>query len=579
MANNAQVNFTIAARNQASGAIAGVNKSLGGLRAKTIAVGSAIGTALGTVAVQAFAKLTDFVGSSIGAASNLNETMSKTRIIFGETSDAIVAFSKDAAKGLGMSQQQALDAASGYAVFAQSAGLSGTEMNDFSTSLTKVAADLGSFYNTSPEQAITAIGAALRGESEPIRKYNILLNDAELRQRAFAMGLVKSTKQALTPQVKVLAVHNAIMEKAKIAEDDFIETSGGLAGQQKILAAEMANLSTELGTAFQPILQEAMGFITGTVIPIFRNSFVPAIAKLKEIFEQVSTTIKSVVGPIMEALQPIIAEISWNFMVLQGKIVPVVDTIKFQLMVALSRLQGFLRDVVGPAISGFVELLNGPFGLALKMLAGAILGVKIALMAYNGILGVWSALQAAGTAITGAFTAAQAALNIVLNMNPISLLVLGIAALIGALVVAYASSEDFRNIINGVFDAVTGVIGVIVGGLVGAFNLLVEVAKVVGKALMDSPLGIFFKLAMMVADGIGGILGAVFGGGNKPSPAASTGGGSVRYGTGGGGGVGNTNVNVYTTLDGKQVADSVDVRLGRQRVASGSGRSGVRSNF
>ena len=575
MANNAQVNFTIAARNQASGAIAGVNKSLGGLRAKTIAVGSAIGTALGGIAVQAFAKLTDFVGGSIGAASNLNETMSKTRIIFGETSDAIVAFSKDAAKGLGMSQQQALDAASGYAVFAQSAGLSGTEMNDFSTSLTKVAADLGSFYNTSPEQAITAIGAALRGESEPIRKYNILLNDAELRQRAFAMGLVKSTKQALTPQVKVLAVHNAIMEKAKIAEDDFIETSGGLAGQQKILAAEMANLSTELGTAFQPILQEAMGFITGTVIPIFRNSFVPAIAKLKEIFEQVSTTIKSAVGPVIEALRKPVTKLIGNFKLLVIALEPIVRKVAGELIEAFKGFAGFLANVIPGAIEGFVALLNGPLGMALKLLGGAILGIKIAFMAYNAVLGVWSALQTAGAAITGVFTAAQAALNIVLNMNPISLLVLAIAALIGAFVVAYASSEDFRNIVNGIFDAVTGVIGVIVGGLVGAFNLLVEVAKTVGQALLDSPLGIFFKLAMMVAEGIGGILGAVFGGGNKPSPAASTGGGSVSYGTGGGGG-GNTNVSVYTTLDGEKIATSVDTRIGsnlnssRPRTAPGA---------
>jgi len=578
MATNAQVNFTIAARNQASGAIAGVNKSLGGLRAKTVAVGSAIGTALGTVAVAGIAKLTDFIGSSIGAASNLAESMSKTKTIFGDAADGVIAFAQTAGDSLGLSQQAALDAQSTFGIFAQSAGLSGKDLSDFSGNLTTLSADFASFYNTSPEQAITAVGAALRGESEPIRKYGILLNEAALKNRALQMGIIKNTKTALTPQQKVLAAQAEIMAQSSKAQGDFARTSGGLANQQRILSAAMSNLSADLGTAFQPILSEVMGFITGTVIPTFREKFVPAIGALKDIFEKVATTIKGVVGPIIEALQKPVNRIIGTFGMLLITLRPVIARIQYELLVAFQKLGRFITDVVAPAIVGFVGLLNGPFGMALKLLAGAFVGVKIALMLYNGILGVWSALQAAGTAITGAFTAAQAALNIVLNMNPIGLLVLGIAALIGALVVAYASSEDFRNIINGVFDAVTSVIGVIVGGLVGAFNLLVEVAKTVGQALLDSPLGIFFKLAMMVADGIGSILGAVFGGSDASKNAtrvatATAGGVTTATGTGERRGYSAaefaaasgdfkpvTNVNV--TLDGKKVASAIDTRLG-----------------
>jgi phage-related protein len=577
MASNAQVNFTIAARNQASGAIAGVNKSLGGLRAKTIAVGSAIGTALGTVAVQAFAKLTDFVGSSIGAASNLNETMSKTQVIFGDAADDVIAFAKSAGDSLGLSQQAALDASSTFAVFAQSAGLAGKDLSTFSGDLVTLSADFASFYNTSPEQAITAIGAALRGESEPIRKYNILLNDATLRQRAMTLGIIKNTKTALTPQQKVLAAQAEIIAQSSVAQGDFERTSGGLANQQRILSAAMANLSADLGTAFMPILQEAIGFITSVVIPTFRNSFVPVIDKLKEVFGQLAETIKSVVGPIVEALRKPVNKLIGNFKLLLIALEPVIARVQWELLVAFQKLGRFMTDVVGPAISGFVELLDGPFGMALKVLAGAILGVKIALMAYNAVLGVWSALQTAGAVITGVFTAAQAALNIVLNMNPISLVVLAIAALIGAFIAAYASSEDFRNIVNGIFDAISGLIGVIVGGLVGAFELLVSVAKTVGEALMNSPLGIFFKAAMMVAEGIGGILGAVFGGGNNPSPAASTGSGIVTGGVNGSPGMRTSGVNVapVAVTIGTTAQNSLSYRYGAAaRSATGSRVSG-----
>jgi hypothetical protein len=57
-----------------------------------------------------------------------------------------------------------------------------------------------------PPEAHAAIGAALRGESEPIRNYGVLLDDATMRQKAFELGLTSSTKNALLPQTKVLAV-------------------------------------------------------------------------------------------------------------------------------------------------------------------------------------------------------------------------------------------------------------------------------------------------------------------------------------------------------------------------------------
>jgi hypothetical protein len=515
MATNAQVNFTIAARNQASGAIAGVNKSLGGLRAKTIAVGSAIGTALGGIAVQAFSKLTNFVQSSIGAASNLNETMSKTQVIFGDAADDVIAFAKSAGDSLGLSQQAALDASSTFAVFAQSAGLAGKDLSTFSGDLVTLSADFASFYNTSPEQAITAIGAALRGESEPIRKYNILLNDATLRQRAMALGIIKNTKTALTPQQKVLAAQAEIIAQSSVAQGDFERTSGGLANQQRILSAAMANLSADLGTAFMPILQEAIGFITSVVIPTFRNSFVPVIDKLKEVFGDVATTVKKVVGPVMQALQPIIDKVSWNFKVLMSRLGPVVDMVKWQLQVALSRLAGFMSDVVGPAISGFVALLDGPFGMALKVLVGAIVGVKVALMAYSAALGVLRAVQTVGAAITGVFTAAQAALNIVMSLNPISLVVLAIAALIGMFAAAYIASEDFRKIVDGLFKVLGDIAGFIGGALSTAFDLFGKFVGGVGEAIMNSPFGLFLKLASGIAQGIGGILSGIFGGDNE----------------------------------------------------------------
>jgi hypothetical protein len=161
-----------------------------------------------------------------------------------------------------------MDAAATFATFGKSAGLAGDELVTFSTDLTTLSADLASFYNTSPEQAINAIGAALRGESEPIRAYGVLLNDATLKQEAMSMGIYDGTG-ALSAQQKVLAAQQVILKQTSDAQGDFARTSGGLANQQRILTAQIENTKAMLGEALLPTVLNVVAFINNNVIPTF----------------------------------------------------------------------------------------------------------------------------------------------------------------------------------------------------------------------------------------------------------------------------------------------------------------------
>lgn len=244
------------------------------------------------------------VKKAIDAASDLSETQAKVGQIFGKSADDIEKFAETAATSLGQSKQQAMDAASQFAIFGQSAGLSGKELVGFSTELTTLATDLASFNNTSPEEAITAIGAALRGENEPIRRYGVLLDDASLRQEALRQGLIKTTKQALTPQQKVLAAQALIFKQTKTAQGDFARTSDGLANQQRILKAQLENVTAELGTALLPIALKVAGF--------FRDKVVPAIQSVVDWFSGLSDRTKQIIliaGGVIAALGPVITVI------------------------------------------------------------------------------------------------------------------------------------------------------------------------------------------------------------------------------------------------------------------------------
>lgn len=200
-----------------------------------------------------------------GAASDLAEEQAKAGEIFGEGAEQLDKFAASAASVIGQSQRQALAAASSFGIFGKSAGLAGSDLVKFSQDFTVLASDLASFNNTSPEDAIVAIGAALRGESEPIRRYGVLLDDATLRQQAFKMGITDSIKQALTPQQRVLAASEQIFLQTATAQGDFARTSDGLANSQRILAAEFQNAQVSLGQAFLPIILKITTTLTSLI--------------------------------------------------------------------------------------------------------------------------------------------------------------------------------------------------------------------------------------------------------------------------------------------------------------------------
>jgi hypothetical protein len=201
------------------------------------------------------------IQQAIGQASDLNETISKTGVVFGNSAKDIEAWSKSSARNLGLSQRAALDAASTFAIFGKAAGLVGTDLTSFSTDLTGLASDLASFNNTTPEEAILAIGAALRGESEPIRQYGVLLDDATLKQRAMEMGLYNGVG-ALEQSARVLAAQKEILAQTGLAQGDFARTAEGVANKQRIANAEAENAAASFGQVLLPVYQRVLEVVT-----------------------------------------------------------------------------------------------------------------------------------------------------------------------------------------------------------------------------------------------------------------------------------------------------------------------------
>lgn len=205
------------------------------------------------------------------SASDLNETINKTNVIFGDASKEIQAFSQTAARELGMAKQEALDFAASFGGLGKMAGKTGDDLANFSTDLVTLTADMASFNNANPAEVALALGAALRGESEPIRRFNVLINDAAVKAEAMAMGLYSGTGN-LDQQAKVLATHRLILKQTTDQQGDFNNTIDSAANQQKILTATMKDATTSIGNAFLPILEAVLPLLVSFATFVEKNS-------------------------------------------------------------------------------------------------------------------------------------------------------------------------------------------------------------------------------------------------------------------------------------------------------------------
>lgn len=271
--------------------ISGFGKAMGGLLQGAI---MGVGMAAAQGALNAAQGAMRNMGGAVQAASDLNETISKTNFLLGDSAKQLMGWSKNAATAMGMTQNQALQAASNFAVFGKAAGIAGDDLAGFSQQFVGLAADLASFYNTSPEQAIYAIGAAFRGESEPMRQYGVLLNEQVLKQRALAMGIIKTTKEALTPQQRILAAQAEIWAQTADAQGDFLRTDEELANLMRKNDALMGDFTATIGDGLLPAFKalytagnELVAGILPSIGTVIEMYVVPAMQKLAE---WVSTT-------------------------------------------------------------------------------------------------------------------------------------------------------------------------------------------------------------------------------------------------------------------------------------------------
>ena len=181
------------------------------------------------------------IRESVDIASGLTEVQNVVDVTFGKYSALIDKMAETSIQDLGMSELTLKQVASGFQAMGTAMGFTQEQMAKMSIDLTKLTADMSSFYNINQKDMATSLKAIFTGETEPLRRYGLDLTEATLQQFAFSQGIGKSVNK-MTQMEKSMLRYQYVMANTTAAQGDFLRTQDTWENQTRILSENLKAL-------------------------------------------------------------------------------------------------------------------------------------------------------------------------------------------------------------------------------------------------------------------------------------------------------------------------------------------------
>lgn len=196
--------------------------------------------------------------SAMDYSSNLTEVQNVVDVGFGKYKSKIEDLAKTSIQDYGMSELTAKQIAGRFQAMGTAVGFSQKKMSGMSVELTKLSADMASFYNEDQEKVAKSMQSVFTGTTQPLRKYGIDLTQATLQEWAHKQGIdanIKSMSQA----EKTMLRYQYVISQTGAAQGDFARTSNTWANQTRMLKQNFQQLGSTIGqiaiNAFKPFVK------------------------------------------------------------------------------------------------------------------------------------------------------------------------------------------------------------------------------------------------------------------------------------------------------------------------------------
>lgn len=214
-------------------------------------------------------------------AATAEQNLGAVETVFGGAAAGVGRFAANSANAVGLSASSynELSAVTGTAL--KSAGVSVDELAAKNDALITRGADLASVFGGDTATAVSAMGAAFRGEFDSLEQYGLTLTAEAVNAELAARGQDKLGGAALGA-AKKQATMDLIMQQSAGSAGNFAKESDTAAGAQQRSTAAWEDASAKLGEALLPIMttvatkvsemskwvSENAGLVTGLAIGV-----------------------------------------------------------------------------------------------------------------------------------------------------------------------------------------------------------------------------------------------------------------------------------------------------------------------
>lgn len=337
--------------------------------------------------------------------------------VFKGQASTMQAWASQQAK-VGLSATDAARAASVLGASLQGSGMNAKTAATQTQGLVAIAADLGAVFGDT-QGATEALGAAMRGEYDPLEKYGIALKQSDVNARLAQKGQDGLTGAALK-QAEALARLELIQQGANTTRGAATDADKTAAQQMEILKATIDNLAASMGEALLPAISGVTEQMQGLADWITQNQgfvtqLIGGVAALSAGIITLNALVKA--AATLQAAWGVAVAVSTSPVFLITAAILALAVAYYKIQQAADRATGpmkVLLTVIGngpgyinPVTAG-LALLTAGLQRVMNYAAAVIRWVKDLWQAFAGssvLSGVQSAIQGVAGALSGLLSA------------------------------------------------------------------------------------------------------------------------------------------------------------------------------
>ena len=245
------------------------------------------------------------------------QALGKMNDVFGENNKAVKDWLNTSMESFGLSKLSAAEMIADFGALFDNFGFKIEETTKMSQSLVERVRDLGARYNKSSEETANALNAIFTGQTEPLRKFGVVLNQASLQEYAYAQGIRKKISE-MTEAEKVQLRYNFVMAQTSTALGYFKKEHNTASAQLENFREIVKEIGVTFGEVIIPVfgpilngvnnvLKYIAGLDQGTrkfivTIALMAASIGPLLVGAAKIIEA-TKTVKEVTGGLGKAIK------------------------------------------------------------------------------------------------------------------------------------------------------------------------------------------------------------------------------------------------------------------------------------